>query len=210
MVKRIKKVTKEKVTRERKKIIVIGTEGQNKTEVLYFRELEKKQDRYHCIFAKGNATDPINIVRNTVKKAREEELSSKDGDLAISVFDLDVDESKRAQLKVAKEDALKKNIIIVTSNPCFEVWYLEHFGYTSKPFASSTAVIRELEKILPGYRKNACDIDSLYPRTEAAIKNCEMLDMYHTDNNAIDELANPRTDMYKIVKLFFDKGSGQL
>lgn len=51
MVKRIKKVTKGKVTRERKKIIVIGTEGQNKTEVLYFRELEKKQDGYHCIFA---------------------------------------------------------------------------------------------------------------------------------------------------------------
>ena len=51
MVKRIKKVTKGKVTRERKKIIVVGTEGQNKTEVLYLRELEKKQNKYHCIFA---------------------------------------------------------------------------------------------------------------------------------------------------------------
>ena len=43
MVKRIKKVTKGKVTRERKKIIVVGTEGQNKTEVLYLRELEKSR-----------------------------------------------------------------------------------------------------------------------------------------------------------------------
>ena len=47
MVKRIKKVTKGKVTRERKKIIVVGTEGQNNTEVMYRREMEKKQKKYH-------------------------------------------------------------------------------------------------------------------------------------------------------------------
>ena len=95
MVKRIKKVTKGKVTRERKRIIVIGTEGHNKSEILYFRELEKKQNRYHCIFANGNETDPVKIVRNTARKVKEEELSFKEGDMAISVFDLDVDESKQ-------------------------------------------------------------------------------------------------------------------
>ena len=99
MVKRIKKITKEKVTRERKKIVVIGTEGKNKTEALYFRELEKKQNRYHCIFAPGNETDPVKIVRNTAKKAREEGLSFKEGDMAISVFDLDADEAKYLQLQ---------------------------------------------------------------------------------------------------------------
>ena len=93
MVKRIKKVTKGRVTRERKRVIVIGTEGLNKTEILYFKELEKKQEKYHCIFAKGNETDPVKIVRNTAKRAREEELSYKEGDMAVSIFDLDVDET---------------------------------------------------------------------------------------------------------------------
>ena len=66
--------------------------------------------------------------------------------MAVSIFDLDVDESKKTQLEKAKEDARKKNIIIVSSNPCFEVWYLEHFGYTTKPYVSSDEVVRDLEK----------------------------------------------------------------
>ena len=206
MVKRIKKVVKEKATRERKKIIVVGTEGQNKTEVLYFRELEKKQNKYHCIFAQGNETDPVKIVRNTARKAKEEELSLKEGDIAISVFDLDADESKQAQLKAAKEDAEKKNVCIVNSNPCFEVWYLEHFRHSTKAFTNSNAVIRELEKHLPGYRKNVCDFESLYPKTGEAIKNCEKLDRYHAENNAADEFANPRTDIYKVARILFEGG----
>ncbi len=210
MVKRIKKVTKGRVTRERKKIIIIGTEGKNKTEVLYFRELEKKQDRYHCIFAPGNETDPVKIVRNTAKKAREEKLSLKEGDMAISVFDLDADESKGSQLKEAKENAIKKNISIVSSNPCFEVWYLEHFGYTTKPFSSSAAIIKEVEKMIPGYQKNTCDFELLYPKTETAIINCEKLDLYHEDNSEINEFANPRTDVYKVVRAIIGKGGDKL
>ena len=200
MVKRIKKVTKGRVTRERKKIIVIGTEGQNKTEVLYFRELEKKQNRYHCIFAQGNETDPVKIVRNTARRVKEEELSFKEGDMAISVFDLDLDEAKYLQLQEAKAVAGKKNIQIITSNPCFEVWYLEHFGFSTKPFSSSSAAVKELEKKLPGYQKNNCDFELLYPKTKDAINNCERLDKYHTDNSDVTEMANPRTDMYKVIK----------
>lgn len=201
MVKRIKKVTKGRVTRERKRIIVIGTEGQNKSEVLYFRELEKRQNRYHCIFAQGNETDPVKIVRNTARKVKEEELSFKEGDMAISVFDLDADEAKFLQLQEAKAVAGKKSIQIITSNPCFEIWYLEHFGFSTKPFPSSGAAVKELEKKLPGYQKNHCDFETLYPKTKEAINNCERLDKYHADNNDVSEMANPRTDFYKVVRI---------
>lgn len=204
MVKRIKKVTKGKVTRERKKIIYIGTEGKNKTEVLYFRELEKKQNKYHCIFAQGNETDPVKIVRNTARKVKEEELSLKKGDLAISVFDLDANRAKYLQLMEAKAIAEEKNIQIIVSNPCFEIWYLAHFGFSTRPFSSSSTVIKELEKYLPGYQKNRCDIEVLYPKTKDAIKNCERLEKYHIDNNGNVETANPRTDIYRVIKILID------
>ena len=201
MVERIKKVTKGKVTRERKRIVVIGTEGNNKTEVLYFRELERKQNRYHCIFAQGNETDPIGIIQNTIKKADEEELRYHEGDMAISIFDLDLDKEKCAQLQIATANA-EKPLMIVTSNPCFEVWYLEHFGFSTKPFVSSNAAIKELEKRIPGYQKNRCDMDLLYPKTKEAIRNCERLDKYHKDNDDLNVMANPRTDVYKVVRDF--------
>ena len=207
MVKRIKKITKGRVTRERKKVIVVGTEGLNKTEILYFTELEKKQDQYHCIFAKGNETDPIKIVRNTAKRAKEEELSYREGDMAVSIFDLDVDEAKYAQLKAARESARNKNVKIISSNPCFEIWYLEHFGFSTKPFISSSEAVKELRKKIPGYTKNSCDFEILYPSTEEAISNCEKLDQYHAgNNNAADESANPRTDVYKLVRVLIRGG----
>ena len=126
--------------------------------------------------------------------------------MALSIFDLDADDSKQVQLKKAKDKAVKANVVIATSNPCFEVWYLEHFGYTSKPFASSNAVVRELEKKIPGYQKNICNFELLYPHTREAIDNCEKLDKYHSGNNATNEFANPRTDIYKLVRVFVNEG----
>ena len=203
MVRRIKKITKNHPTRERKKIIVIGTEGDNKTESLYLRNLEKTQETYHFIFASGNETDPVKIVKNTIKKAKVEGISPRQGDLAISIFDLDLDSSKKNQLISAKNLSLNSNVLIITSNPCFEVWYLEHFGYTSKSFNNNAELIEELKKHVPKYRKSICDFEILYPLTEDAIKNCEMLDKHHRINSSEDmlEFSNPRTDVYQLIKL---------
>ena len=207
MVKRIKKTTKNHPTRERKKIIIVGTEGDNKTEYQYLRSLEKTQNAYHFIFAPGNETDPVKIVRNTVKKAEKEEISTKHGDLAISIFDLDLDHSKKEQLRQAKILSGKHNIELITSNPSFEVWYLEHFGYTSKPFSSNAELITELEKYIPGYQKNTCNFDVLYPLTDEAVENCERLDAHHKANGFEDmfEFSNPHTDVYRIAKLLTEK-----
>ncbi len=207
MVKRITKVTRGKILRERKKIIVVGTEGNNKTEELYLRDLEKKQTQYHFIFAQGNDTDPVRIVRNTIKKMKDEELSFKDGDLAISIFDLDLDQAKMAQLDQAKLLSQSKSVCLVTSNPCFEIWYLEHFGYTSKAFCNSSELLRELKKHIPDYDKSKSSFDILYPLTAAAIDNCRQLDEYHELVNlaGLSEFSNPRTDAYKLVEILLEE-----
>lgn len=142
-------------------------------------------------------------MRNTINKAKTEGISLRHGDLAISIFDLDLDNSKKDQLNHAKDLSANSNVVIVTSNPCFEVWYLEHFGYTSKSFNSNAELIEEVKKHIPKYQKNTCDFEILYPLTEVAIKNCELLDGYHRNNSSegMFEFSNPRTDVYKIIKL---------
>ena len=207
MVKRIRKVTKNHPTRERKKIIVVGTEGNNKTETLYLRNIESTQSRFHFIFASGNDTDPVKIVRNTIKKAKEEEISVRRGDMAISIFDLDLDSSKTEQFTRAKNISASNNVMIISSNPCFEVWYLEHFGYTSRQFNSNAELITELKRRDSKYEKNFCNFEVLYPNTDQAIKNCKKLDDYHRKNSSEElfEFNHPRTDMYKIVELLIDE-----
>jgi len=202
MVRRIKKTVKSKPSRERKKLIVVGTEGNNKTEELYLRYIEKKQSIYHFIFAPGNETDPENIVSNTVRKAKEEELSQKNGDMAISLFDLDLDNSKEEQLIKAKKLAVSKGITLYSSNPCFEIWYIEHFGYTSKPFNSSADVIKYLKKYIPDYTKNMISYDQIYSKTQEAIINCIQLDNHHkkVGEKLLPEYYNPQTEVYKLIQ----------
>lgn len=206
MVKIIKKITKNSPNRERRKIIVVGTEGENKTEESYLRALERKQNKYHFVFADGNYTDPVRIVEDTIKKAEKEDLDYEQGDIAISIFDLDLCISKKSQLSKAKALCIEGNVQLITSNPCFEIWFLEHFQYTSKGFDNSKALIKELNKHLPGYTKSMIHFDDLYPLTGNAIKNCERLDRYHKDNSRIGEIefCNPRTDMYKLVSMIID------
>ena len=118
---------------------------------------------------------------------------------------------KKEQLKEAKSIASRNNIRIISSNPCFEVWYLEHFGYSSKFYNSSGSVISELRKHIPDYRKNTCDFETLYPHTEQAIRNCEKLDDHHRAYGLHEmfEFSNPRTDVYKIVRLITDLDNKQ-
>ena len=207
MVKRVKKAIKSKTTRERKKLIVVGTEGRNKSEVTYLRNLERKHNKYHFIFVQSHETDPVKIVRNTGIRARQEQISTKYGDLAVSIFDLDLDKTKEKQLQTAKSIAKQKHIKIFTSNPCFEIWYIEHFIYSTKPFTCSNAVIQELKSYMPRYAKNSCDFDTLYPKTENAIVNCRKLEEHHKKNGftGIEDFNNPRTDLYKFVELLMDK-----
>lgn len=212
MVKKITKTTRGKTTRERKRVIVVGTEGNNKTETLYLRDLEKTQDRYHFIFAPGNETDPVKIVQNTIKKAKSEELSLKNGDMAISIFDLDLDQAKAVQLDQAKALSRAKGICLVTSNPCFEVWYLEHFGYTSRQFNNSTDLIRSLKRYLPEYNKGKSSFELLYPLTQDAVNNCIRLDEHHKANDpeGLSEFSNPQTDVYKLVDIILNEGRDSL
>ncbi len=202
MVKSIKKVVKTRPTRERRKIIVVGTEGNNKTEEIYLRSLEKKQSKYHFIFADGNDTDAVNIVKSTIKKARAEGISNRNGDFSVSIFDLDTEKSKENQYLRAKAIAEGKNIMLISSNPCFELWFLEHFCFTTKPFNGSVNLIKELKSFIPDYTKNHGVFDELYSKLNDAIMNCERLDKYHLANGASEQLqfCNPQTEVYKLVK----------
>lgn len=206
MVKPIKKITRKSATRQRKKLIVVGTEGKNQTEELYLREFEKKYTQYHFIFSTGNYTDPVQIVKDTIGRAKKESLHYKSGDLAVSIFDLDLNHSKETQLRKAQEIGRNNNVNIITSNPCFEIWFLEHFGFTSKSFNCNKELLKALKNYMPNYSKTEIQFEVLFPLTLDAIMNSRKLDKYHSRNSTIDNIdfCNPRTDMYKFVELLLD------
>lgn len=53
-----------------KRIVLIGTEGRNKTEEGYFQNFNQIQNQFIVKFSSGNSTDAMGIVKD-VKKSRD-------------------------------------------------------------------------------------------------------------------------------------------
>lgn len=150
MVRPVEQHKREHGKRERNRIILVGTEGKNKTETIYFKGLNKHLVGYVVRFASGNDTDPLKIVKNTFKSAgkNHENLNFNHGDMAFSVFDTDTDKSKQSLIDAAIEYGNRHNVEVVLSNPCFEVWYLQHYQNQTKRFNNSNEVIDELHRYI--------------------------------------------------------------
>ena len=189
-----------KVTKRRKPIILIATEGKNKTETIYFNNLNSF-GKYSIVFCKGNYTDPINTVKvldKEIKKIKEQRIEDK----AYCVFDTDVDISKNDQITKAKALASKTKIELIISNPCFEVWYLCHYMYSTKAYNCNEEAISKLKKYISNYNKKTNIFSILKSNINNAISNAEKLQKYHQGlGREIYSLeSNPSTEIYKIIK----------
>lgn len=185
--------------RQQRRIILIGCEGHNRTERIYFHRFNSQQKKYRIHFSSGNYTDPLNIV--STLKSESCKLELLQGDEVFAVIDLDNYAVKEKQLSQAKTLAKQAKIKIITSNPCFEAWFLAHFVYTTKCFTSSKKLLKELKKYIPNYCKNQDYFDILVSKTSFAIENCKKIEDEHkkAKNKSIFS-RNPSSLVYKIVE----------
>ena len=78
--------------------------------------------------------------------------------MAYCVFDTDTNKEKNIIINKAIELAKKNRIIVITSSPCFEIWFLLHYIYTTASM-SNDDVIKALKKHYSKYEKNI----NIYP-----------------------------------------------
>jgi len=192
------------VTRQPKQLVVIGAEGRNRTEQLYFQNFNRIQRRYVVKFAPENATDPVRIVRSVQKwMERQDDFELGPGkDYAYAVFDTDTDGKKEDEIRTAKALAEQTGIRLLWSNPCFEVWYILHFGYSTAPFSSNGEVLRRLARFLPNYKKNDDVFDRLFEDTAEAVRRAKQLRHYHRENAHIRVMdRNPGSEVDELVEM---------
>ena len=117
-------------TRKRKSIVVIGSEGKNKTENIYFKNFSSRE----CIikFSTGNSTDPRGMLNDLKRFIETEDISIEYGDKVYLLIDFDVNQNKEKQIKEVYHECEKIGIKLIISNPTFELWYILHFGYSTK------------------------------------------------------------------------------
>jgi hypothetical protein len=194
---------REKAKRAPYERVLIVCEGK-KTEPNYFRALRRELGLHPAnvvIEDKKSGLDPKGLVDFALQTYRKE----KDYENVFCVFDKDKHVSYPAALNKIRATHLKNATLhAITSVPCFEMWILLHFLYTTHAFSSAgqdsncALVIEELDKEgrIPGYEKNSTDIFfALYDKLETAIKNAERLEKYHLSSGT----DNPSTMVHKLV-----------
>lgn len=195
------KKTDRKKNRIPKSVILIVAEGRNVTETQYFKQFNNKNNPYIIKPVKpGSKTDAEGLWERAKLFWNEEGLSKDNGDRAFVVLDLDCDSKK---LELVKRLHGKDNIEFIVSNPCFEVWFLLHFKYTTHCFKNDKEVIQELRKHIPKYEKTMDVNECLKDKIDFAVGNVERLKNHYNKIEAVYPSvdANPMTDVPVIMEV---------
>lgn len=196
-------------TRKRKSIVVIGSEGKNRTENLYLRNFSSRE----CIikFSTGNSTDPIGMLNDLKRFIESEDISTEYGDKVYLLIDFDVNQNKEKQIKEVQSECEKVGIELIISNPTFELWYILHFGYTTKMYQSSKQAKDETKKLIPGYTESMDVFLILKSKMQYAILNAKKLEKYHIENGQAFACENcsPYTNVYELIEELNKRNSRQ-
>ena len=188
-------------SRKRKKVIFIATEGKNKTERLYFKKFNS--DKVQMRFAKGGSTDPVNMVSELLSECKDMGFDPEAGDMAYCVIDSDFSINKNNQMALADKKAKKNDLSLIVSSPCFEIWYLCHYEYSTKVFGSNEEVIDELKKRMSQYDKNKEDMyEILLQMKDNAVENAKKLEKYNLQSGKKLHTVEfmPSTEVYRIIE----------
>ena len=214
-----KKASKSRLERKEghkpvKRRFLIGCEG-SKTECLYFERLihELGLTSVDIEIVNDCGSAPISIYNAVVERVKEEAGSEAHFDEAFCVFDHDTHESfdevcnniKNKKNNSKRKDANNCEIQAITSTPCFEIWLMLHFNYSTQPIlAKRGKSCGEIAKIhmkkIGGFEKydgalTSKQLDLLMDKIDQAIKNAEKLNRYNSSNNS----SNPSTEVYILV-----------
>jgi hypothetical protein len=211
--------------------ILIVTEGE-KTEPNYFNELiaawglNATRNKVNPITVDNQSgSAPRSVVIHAIEKAKD-----KFFDHIYCVFDRDKATTFNEAVKIIELENTKKNekndnsqqpeYHAIRSYPCFEYWFLLHFGYTRQSFKgtdkskSAGDQIVETLKVDKGWRdytKNCkgsfqylqqlltddnCSLDDVITRAKRSLADAEQL--YR--NSKDDESFNPSTEIYIVIE----------
>lgn len=200
--------------RKVKPVILIVTEG-SQTEPKYFEHFRTRQTNIDIRVVgsrtSSGETDYTSLIRKAIDYQNKNQISITDGDSIWVIADGDINynnpdpvNTKNNQFVKARKLAGSKGIQIAISNPCFELWYLLHFQYTTKFLKDYSAVNASLSSFISDYKKSDDVYTSLFQHTKTAIQNAKQLELFHQKNGdfaPFELTTNPFTDVYRLVEL---------
>ena len=190
-------------TREPYAVVLIVCEGE-KTEPNYLKGLQKayQLSNANITIVPGDGNDPVSIVKYALETYRK---ADDIFDRVFCVFDCDGHVNYQQALdRIATSSLGKKGKLeAITSVPCFELWILLHFVYSTAPFTASGGksacekVVGAVREHLPEYEKAMTDVfEKLQPNVDTAVTHAERLAEHNRDTDS----ENPATKVHELAK----------
>ena len=180
--------------REINRVLLVSVEGnkKNKTERNYLKYWKDAKTKVQ--FVPGNETDPEKMMQRLIDEYEARELTEKD--LAVCLIDSDCSKDRNAK------SAAKEQLHLIVSSPCFEIWYICHFQYSTRQYQSADEVLSHLRQFIPDYEKSKDVYASLQGKEDVAIRNAQKLEKYCMENGKRFHHVEfmPSTEMYKVMK----------
>jgi RloB-like protein len=182
--------------REAYAFVLVVCEG-TKSEPNYFKRLRHvyRLSSANVVITPANGNDPISIV-----EFAKCQLETKNYDRVYCVFDRN---GHHNYVKAIQRLSQINHIVAIPSEPCFEVWVLLHFVYSTAPFkpigadSGCAMVIKEVQKHFPKYAKGYDSVfDDLEASMDQAIKHATQLS---THNDKVGS-TNPATKVHMLVE----------
>lgn len=193
------KRTKDKFKKERNPLIYIVCEGRNKTERTYFNHFKDRNAPFVLYVEDCEDTDIEHMAKKANNIFVKNDMDINLGDKVYCMVDLDLEQYKYD--KFIKARTKYKNIEIIPSNPCFEIWLLYYFTKHPKVLSSSQKVKAELRNYVPGYTESTdvINVANLGMKEHVvAINNSETKNSHYDDElKAIDR--NPYTEVANVI-----------
>jgi len=166
--------------RDLRKRILIICEGK-RTEPLYFNGIKRdiRSSGLNIKVMDRPKNSGLELVKHAV---RLKDSAAEENNKYDSVW-IVLDKDTYSKLAETFSEAGKNNINIAFSSVSFEIWYLLHYEFTTKPWRNYSELEKELKKHISDYDKSKSDIYLiLQDRTSAAVANAVRLREHHKDD----------------------------
>lgn len=202
--KQAKDLERRKAMRRRYDKVLIVCEG-SKTEPFYFNELKDhyELDTANIKISGDCGSDPMSVVAHGEDLYQKEiDKCNEPFDRVYCVFDKDAHSSYNNALNKISNIKPSATFFSAVSIPCFEVWLLLHFRYSSAPIiatgnkSAGENALDELIRYMPNYQKgDRGTFPELFGKLHLAKAHAERLNL-HCKASGTD---NPTTNIIDLL-----------
>ena len=163
--------------RDLRKRILIICEGK-RTEPLYFNGIKRdiRSSGLNIKVMDRPKNSGLELVKHAVRLKDSAAEENNEYDSVWVVLDKDT----YSKFDETFSESEKNNINIAFSSVSFEIWYLLHYEFTTKPWRNYSELEKVLKKYIPEYDKSKSDIYLILKnKTYAAGENAVKLRQHH-------------------------------